>query len=123
MTIVLNHTIVPSRDKHAAARFFARIFGLDYAGASGHFAPVRVNDALTLDFDDAGDGFDSHHYAFHVSDVEFDAILARVQAEGIAWGSAPGSLDNRRLNDWNGGRGFYFRDPDGHVLELMTRAQ
>ena len=122
MSIVLNHTIVPARDKDAAARFFARIFGLPYAGPPGHFAQVRVNDTLALDFGDANE-FEAHHYAFHVNDAEFEAILARVQAEGIAWGSAPGKLDDRQLNDWNGGRGVYFRDPDGHVLELMTRPQ
>ncbi len=120
MTIVLNHTIVPSRDKEASARFFARIFGLDYGGADGHFAPVRVNDTLTLDFDDA-DSFDRHHYAFHVSDEEFDAILRRVQEAGLAYGSDPGHTENRRLNSWNGGRGVYFRDADGHLLELLTR--
>ena len=82
MAITLNHTIVPARDKEASARFFADIFGLKYEGASGHFAPVRVNETLTLDFDDA-DGFDIHHYAFHVSDEEFDAIFKRVQGAGI----------------------------------------
>ena len=66
MTITLNHTIVPARDEEASARFFADIFGLKYEGASGHFAPVRVNESLTLDFDNA-DSFDVHHYAFHVS--------------------------------------------------------
>ena len=75
MTIELNHTIVPSHDKEAAAKFFARIFGLQYEGLAGHFAPVRVNDSLTLDFDD-DEGFGSHHLAFKVSDEEFDPILA-----------------------------------------------
>ena len=78
MAIILNHTIVPARDKAASARFFADVFGLKYEGASGHFAPVRVNETLTLDFD-GDDHFDIHHYAFHVSDVEFDDILKRVQ--------------------------------------------
>src|SRR3989442_9864327 len=73
MEIILNHTIVPARDREASARFFADVFGLKYEGASGHFAPVRVNETLTLDFDD-DDHFDIHHYAFHVSDPEFDAI-------------------------------------------------
>lgn len=121
MAITLNHTIVPAHDKEAAARFFARIFGLKYEGATGHFAPVRVNDSLTLDFDNS-DSFDSHHYAFHVSDEEFDAILRRVIEAGIPYGSDPCNLENRQLNSWRNGRGFYFRDPDGHVLELMTRA-
>ncbi len=116
MTITLNHTIVPARDKERAARFF----GLPFAAAAGHFAPVRVNDALTLDFADAED-FDSHHYAFHVDDAEFDAILARIRAAGIAYGSEPWNLENGKLNAWNGGRGVYFRDLDGHILELLTR--
>ncbi|HVL55011.1 MAG TPA: VOC family protein [Burkholderiaceae bacterium] len=120
MPIVLDHTIVPARDKEAAARFFARIFGLRYDGAQGHFAPVRVNASLTFDFDET-DEFEPHHYAFHVDDDAFDAILARVRAEGIAYGSLPSAPDDGRLNAWNGGRGFYFRDPDGHLLELLTR--
>jgi len=120
MTIELNHTIVPARDKEASARFFADIFGFKYEGSSGHFAPVRVNERLTLDFDNA-DGFDIHHYAFHVSDEEFDAILKRVQEAGLSFGSDPWNLENRQMNSWNGGRGVYFRDPNGHILELMTR--
>jgi catechol 2,3-dioxygenase-like lactoylglutathione lyase family enzyme len=121
MAITLNHTIVPARNKDAAARFFAGIFGLSYEGPGGHFAAVRVNPTLTFDFADA-DSFEVHHYAFHVDDAEFDAIFARVQAAGIPYGSDPWNLENRQLNSWNGGRGFYFRDPDRHVLELLTRA-
>ena len=122
MTIVLNHTIVPAHDKQASAKFFAQLFGLKFDGQDGHFAPVRVNESLTLLFDDT-EAFESHHYAFHVSDAEFDAILHRVQAAGLAFGSAPWALDVTKLNDWNGGRGVYFKDPDGHVLELMTVPQ
>ena len=122
MTIVLNHTIVPARDKKASARFFAQLFGLRFDGQSGHFAPVRVNETVTLLFDD-GEAFESHHYAFHVSDAEFDAILRRVQAAGLTFGSVPWALDDAKLNDWNGGRGVYFTDSDGHVLELMTVPQ
>ena len=121
MAIILNHTIVPVRDKTAAARFFADIFGLTCERV-GYFAPVRVNDQTTLLFDNT-DAFQSHHYAFHVSDAEFDAIFDRVKAAGLAYGSAPESVDNGKLNDWGGGRGFYFRDPDGHLLELMTVPQ
>ena len=90
MTITLNHTIVPARDKEAAARLFAHLFGLNFEGPSGRFAPVRVNETLTLDFDDAVEAFESHHYAFHVSDAEFDAVLQRVQAAGLAFGSTAG---------------------------------
>jgi catechol 2,3-dioxygenase-like lactoylglutathione lyase family enzyme len=121
MAIILNHTIVPARDKEASARFFAEIFGLKYEKSSGYFAPVQVNDTLTLDFDDDVDRFDIHHYAFHVSDAEFDAILKRVKEAGLPFGSEPWNLENGELNSWNGGRGVYFRDPNGHILELMTR--
>lgn len=124
MAIVLNHTIVPAKDKRAAARFFADMFGLRYDAADdhGHFAPVRVNDTLTLLFDNE-DGFKSHHYAFHVGDAEFDAVLGRVKRAGLAYGSAPWSIADGKLNDWGGGRGVYFKDPDGHILELMTVPQ
>ena len=122
MTITLNHTIVPARDKEAAARFFAEMFGLRLERSGGHFAPVRVNETLTLLFDD-DPSFESHHYAFHVSDAEFDAIFRRIKEAGIAYGSAPWSLDDGKLNDWNGGRGVYFKNPDGHILELMTVPQ
>ena len=120
MSIVLDHTIVPSRDKDAAAAFFARIFGLSYDGRHGHFAPVKVNESLTLDFDD-GEGFDSHHYAFRVGDDEFDAILARLQAEAVTYGSGPYTPDDMKVNTRHGGRGLYFADPDGHLWEIMTR--
>jgi catechol 2,3-dioxygenase-like lactoylglutathione lyase family enzyme len=122
MTIVLNHTIVPARDKVAAARFFADIFGLPFDARSGHFAPVRVNDSLTFLFDDDA-SFDSHHYAFQVNDAEFDSIFERIKQAGLTYGSAPWSLDDGKLNDWNGGRGVYFKDPNGHILELMTVPQ
>ena len=120
MAIVLDHTIVPARDKKAAAQFLARIFGLTYRPGAGHFAPVQVNDTLTFDFSDETT-FEPHHYAFHVSDDEFDAIFGRIQAEGISYGSGPWSLDDSKLNHRRNGRGVYFRDPSGHILELMTR--
>ena len=79
MTITLNHTIVPARDKIAAARFFAGIFGLKRS-RTDHFAPVKVNKSLTLLFND-DDKFESHHLAFRVSNREFDAILHRIKIE------------------------------------------
>ena len=114
MAIILNHTIVPARDKVAAARWFASIFGLN--------SPIRVSDTLTLLFDQ-DTSFASHHYAFHVSDAEFDAIFQRIKKAGLSYGSAPWSLNDGELNDWNGGRGVYFKDPNAHVLELMAVPQ
>ena len=120
MSIKLDHTIVPARDKEASARWFAEIFGLDYQGPAGHFTPVQINPDLTLDFDNSTN-FESHHYAFKVTDHEFDAILGRVKAEGIPYGSGPYSLEDGQTNTYRNGRGVYFRDPSGHVLELLTR--
>jgi len=117
----LNHTIVPARDKVASARFFARIMGLRYDGPAGHFAPVAVNDALTMDFDNAED-FGSHHYAFKVSDAEFDGIFARIKKAGVVYGSGPFSATDGGLNIRLGGRGFYWPDHAPHLLELLTRA-
>jgi catechol 2,3-dioxygenase-like lactoylglutathione lyase family enzyme len=122
MAIVLNHTIVPARDKKTAARLFAQIFGLKEEPVD-YFAPVRINEQMTMLFSDENSKFDSHHYAFHVSDAEFEAIFKRIKAAGLAYGSDPRHLDNGKLNDWGGGRGLYFKDPDGHVLELMTVPQ
>lgn len=119
MAITLDHTIVPARDNEASARFFARIFGLAYSGPMSHFAPVRLNDTLVLDFDTRA-AFEPHHYAFKVSDAEFDAIFGRVQEEHIPYGSGPRSPDDMGINHRHGGRGFYFKDPNGHLLEVLT---
>lgn len=123
MTIELNHTIVPARDKVESAEFFARIFGLSFdEGEVGYFAPLRMNDRLTFDFDDDLDDerFDINHYAFKVSEAEFDAIFGRIRAEGIPYGSEPHSRDDMKINHRGGGRGVYFQDPNGHILELLT---
>src|SRR5262245_3935230 len=104
--ITLNHTIVPSRDKESSARFFARIFGLEYGGPAGHFAPVRINESLTLDWDDR-DEFEGHHYAFMVTESDFDAIFGRLKAEQVVYGSGPGSSTDGQINTRHGGRGLY----------------
>ena len=120
MTIHLDHTIIPSNDKDEGARFVARILGLHYDGA-GYFAPVRVNERLTLDFADGGGAVDSLHYAFVVDDHEFDAILARILDEKLEFGSGPRSADDGEINHRRGGRGLYFTGgPDPHLWEIMT---
>jgi catechol 2,3-dioxygenase-like lactoylglutathione lyase family enzyme len=121
MTIELNHTIVPARDKEVSARFYERMFGFEYTGPMGRFTPVRIpSQSLSLDFDD-NDAFEPQHYAFKVSEAEFDAIFARIVDAGLAYGSMPFSPEDGKINEWNGGRGVYFRDPAGHLLELLTR--
>ena len=120
MAIELNHTIVPAHDKESSARFFAEIFGLDYEGPAGHFAPVRVNDTLTLDFDNS-ERFEWHHYAFHVGDDEFDAIFGRIKGRNLSYWADPGQTQKDEINRHDGGRGIYFEDPNGHLFEIITR--
>lgn len=122
MSITLHHTIVPARDSVASARYFADLLGLTYEGPIGHFAAVRINETLTFDFDDRPAGFEEHHYAFFMTDEEFDAIFDRVKKAGIPYGSSPGSLDDRKVGEWSGKRGVYFRELDGHLLEIRTLA-
>ena len=119
MPIVLDHTIVPAKDKLASAKFFAEIFGLTVKPGEGYFAQVQVNDSLTFDFADEP-AIQSHHYAFHISEAEFEAIFARVKAKGIAYGSGPYNHTDGQIYNRRGGRGFYFEDPNGHLLEVMT---
>ncbi len=119
MTIQLNHTIVPAHDKEASAQWLAEILGARYEGKLAHFAIVRINDGLTLDYDHA-DRFERHHYAFKVGEAEFDAIFARVQAKNIVYGSQPGATEDMKINHRRGGRGFYFADPNGHMMEVLT---
>ena len=90
MGITLNHTIVPARDKIASAKFLAKILGPSFnEEAVGFFAPLRINETLTLDFDEAAEPFHIHHYAFKVSESDFDTMFSRIRAEGIPYGSGP----------------------------------
>ncbi len=119
MTITLNHTIVPTYDKVASAKFYARIFGFEYIGEFSHFIVVRVNDTLCLDFS-IKDTFESHHYAFKVTEDKFDEIFLRIKNEKIKYGSGPYDAENMTINHNNGGRGVYFRDENKHLLEMLT---
>ena len=119
MAIRLDHTIVPAKDKVASAEFFAEIFGLAVKPTVDHFAQVQINESLTFDFADEP-AVQGHHYAFHVRDAEFEAIFERVKGRGLAYGSGPFSHTDGRINTRRGGRGFYFEDPNGHLLEVMT---
>jgi len=121
MSIELNHTIVPARDQNASASFYERILGFTREPDLAHFSPVRItSQSLTLDFDNR-ERFEPHHYAFKVSESEFDEIFNRIESEGLTYGSGPRTPDDMNINHWNGGRGVYFRDPNGHMLELLTR--
>jgi catechol 2,3-dioxygenase-like lactoylglutathione lyase family enzyme len=116
----LNHTIVPARDPKASARFLADVLGLVVGAPVAHFTPVTLANGVTLDYDQA-ENFDPHHYAFLVSDEEFDAAFARIQGDGITYFADPGCKQEGQIYTSNGTRrGTYFRDPDGHLMEILT---
>ncbi|PZC46114.1 MAG: Glyoxalase/Bleomycin resistance protein/Dioxygenase superfamily protein [Chloroflexi bacterium] len=115
----LDHTIVPSHDKEASAKFIAKIFGLEYKGPWGPFAPVKFNETLSMDFGERPE-VHHNHYAFIVTDEEFDAIFQRIKDEGIPYGSGPRSVDDMQINHLYEGRGFYFPDANGHTWEVIT---
>lgn len=121
MTIKLNHTIVYARDKRAAARFFTELFGLPKAVPFGPFLGVEVGNEVTLDFYEADGKVASQHYAFLVSEAEFDEIFGRIKARGIDYWADPGQSRKGKINTRDGGRGVYFEDPSGHLLEILTR--
>lgn len=121
MTVQLNHTIVAATDKKASAAFLAEILGLADPFPFGPFMAVQV-DTLTLDFVDAGDDkIQPTHYAFLVSEAEFDEIFGRITARGIDYFADPFAQRKGEINTHHGGRGCYFADPDGHWLEILTR--
>ena len=121
MTIELNHTIVGATDKHTSARFLADILGLPVGADAGPFAPVRLANGVTLDYMDRAQ-VTAQHYAFLVSDEEFDAGFARIREAGLAYFADPGFRQPGEINTRWGGRGVYFHDPDGHSMEILTRA-
>ena len=121
MTIQLDHTIVPSRSKVASARLLAELLGASWAPAAlGPFAPVFVNDGLTLDFIDTDEDFPVHHFCFRVSQAGFDAILGRIEAAGIAYRSTVRGPVDRKIDIQFGGSGVYWNEPDGHQWKMLT---
>ena len=121
MTIKLNHTIVHSRDQRAAAGFFAGLFGLPEPVPFGPFLGVQVGNEVTLDFLDHGGEIMMQHYAFLVSEAEFDQIYGRIRERGLPHWADPGRTQEGSINRHDGGRGVYFQDPSGHLLEIITR--
>jgi catechol 2,3-dioxygenase-like lactoylglutathione lyase family enzyme len=121
MSIKLNHTIVYSADKHAAAAFLTDLFGLPDAVPWGPFLAVEMGNEVTLDFYDGEGAGSPQHYAFLVGEDEFDQIFGRITARGIPHWADPGHHMPGEINTHDGGRGVYFDDPSGHILEIITR--
>jgi catechol 2,3-dioxygenase-like lactoylglutathione lyase family enzyme len=122
MTVKLNHTIVHSLDPRAAAEFYSALFGLPAPEPFGPFLDVVTANEVTLAFLSA-DGMEiqAQHYAFLVSEPEFDQIFGRVRQRGLKYWADPGQRQEGAINHHFGGRGVYFEDPSGHLLEIITQ--
>lgn len=121
MPVTLNHTIVPATDNTEAADFLATVMGLDRlppSGSHGHFAPVRVNDTLTLDFMTVPDP-EGHHLAFDVDPATFDQIHTRIRDLGIPFGNSPRTPTNGRIDHPLCPRGLFFSDTSKNLYEVM----
>jgi catechol 2,3-dioxygenase-like lactoylglutathione lyase family enzyme len=119
MAVELNHTIVSTRDKQAEARFVSDVLGLPAPASFGPFAVVELANGVSLDFMDVDGEITTQHYAFLISEDEFDAVAERLRERGIATWADPGHR-TPGFNTNDGGRGLYFDSPDGHNLEVLT---
>jgi catechol 2,3-dioxygenase-like lactoylglutathione lyase family enzyme len=117
----LNHTFVWCRDKQKSATFLTEVLGLPTPTRFGSMLVVQLNNAVSLDFREKEGEISSHHYAFLVSEDEFDQVLARFHERGIQHWAEPEKQRPGEVYRHNGGRGLYFNDLDGHILEVMTR--
>ena len=121
MPAELNHSIVWCRDKHVSSAFLARILGRPAPRAFLHFMVVDLDNRVSLDFMEKEGSVAPQHYAFLVGEQDFDSILARIRGEGLDHWADPARTKPGEINRHFGGRGVYFEDPDGHLLEAITR--
>jgi len=121
MTIHLDHTIVPARNKVASAKLLADLLGVPWAESGiGPFSPVYVNEGLTLDFIETDEAFPVYHFCFRVTKKEFDAILSRLKARGIKYRSTVRGPMDMQINTEYGGSMVYWNEPEGHQWEMLT---
>jgi catechol 2,3-dioxygenase-like lactoylglutathione lyase family enzyme len=121
MAVLLNHTIVHARDKYESAKFVSEILGLPKPETFYHFQVVRTANEVSLDFLDTDEEIQIQHYAFLVSETEFDEIFERIKSRGLTYWADPAATRENQINRNDGGRGLYFRDPAGHYLEIITK--
>ena len=121
MGVQLNHTIVWCRDKQKSATFLTEILGLPEATPFGPMLVVRLDNNASLDFYENDGEISSQHYAFLISEDDFDQVFARIRDRGLEYWAYPGKQQPGEINHVDGGRGMYFDDPDGHLLEVLTR--
>ena len=117
----LNHTIVAAHDHQTSAVFLSELLDLPAPVRLGPFAIVRIDADTSLDYMHADGKITAQHYAFLVTEAEFDVIFARFRARGLTYWADPYRRERGEINTWDGGRGVYFDDPNGHLLELITR--
>ena len=122
MAIDFNHTIVWARDSQASAAFLAEVLGLPAPRRWGPFAAVRVDNGVNIDFMNADGEIARQHYAFLVSDSDFDEIFGRIRERALPYWADPARSQQGEINHHDGGRGVYFEDPNGHLLEVITRS-
>jgi catechol 2,3-dioxygenase-like lactoylglutathione lyase family enzyme len=121
MAIEFNHTILPAHDSEESAKFLADMLGLAAPTKWGPFVVVTTDNGTNLDYMDAENEIAQQHYAFLVGDHEFDDILQRIRARKLSYWADPGQIQPGQINTHDGGRGLYFEDPNGHLLEIITR--
>jgi catechol 2,3-dioxygenase-like lactoylglutathione lyase family enzyme len=121
MSIEFNHTIVAAKDKRESAAFFTKLFGLPEAKPFSSFLAVELEHSASLDFADSDEDIRPQHYAFLVSEDDFDAIYGRIREQGLQHWADPRAARPGEINHNDGGRGVYFQDPAGHFLEIITR--
>lgn len=121
MAVQLNHTIVSARDREASAAFLADILGLPKPTSFGPFLVVQVANDVSLDFMEDQGTIRPQHYAFLVSEEEFDQIFQRIKDRGLTYWADPFHRQPGQINTHDGGRGVYWSDPNGHNLEIITR--
>jgi len=121
MSVRLNHTIVWCRDKRKSATFLTEVLGLPAATRFGPFLVVELRNGVSLDFHEVDGKIALQHYAFLVGEKDFDAIFARIRERDLGYWADPGKSRAGKINRNDGGRGVYFDDPDGHLLEVITR--
>ena len=121
MSVQLNHTIVSCRDQQRSAAFLSEILGLPPPTRFGHFLVVEADNGVSLDYSETSGDITSQHYAFLVGEQEFDAAFGRIREQDVAYWADPGRSRPGVINQRDGGRGLYFQDPDGHLLEIITR--
>ncbi len=121
MPAQLNHTIVAAHDRRESAEFLSEVMGLPAPTPFGPFLVVEAANGVSLDFMETDEDITSQHYAFLVSEDEFDEIFGRIQSRDLPYWADPGRRRPGEINHNDGGRGVYFPDPSGHFLEIITR--